>query len=186
MEHGGHVEAGGDKRIALLIAVLALCLAIVETGAKGAQTAALVRNVEATNLWSFFQAKTIRQTTVRTAVEAAELTKPGQDPARVAAIEAQQKVWQDTVARWESEPSTGEGRKELTARAKASDAQREHAMAQYHLYEFGAGALQVAIVVASASIITGTPLLALLGLGLGLVGLALGGVGWLAPEMLHL
>ena len=186
MEHGGHAEAGGDKRIALLIAILALCLAIVETGAKGAQTAALVKNVEATNLWSFFQAKTIRQTTVRTATEAADLQKAGLDPERVAAIEAQQKSWRDLTARWESEPSTGEGRKELMARAKEADHQREHSMAQYHLYEFGAGALQVAIVVASASIITGTPMLALLGLGLGLLGLVLGGIGYIAPEMLHL
>ncbi len=186
MEHGGHVEAGGDKRIALLIAVLALCLAIIETGAKGTQTAALVQNVEATNLWAFFQAKTIRQTTVRTAAETADLQKAGLDPQRVAAIEAQQKTWRETAARWESEPSTGEGRKELAARAKEADHKREHSMAQYHLYEFGAGALQVAIVVASASIITGTPLLALLGLGLGVVGLILGGIGYIAPEMLHL
>jgi hypothetical protein len=59
--HGhGHVE--GNKKIALLISVLALFLALVETMAKGAQTNALSYNIEASNLWSFFQAKTIRQT----------------------------------------------------------------------------------------------------------------------------
>src|SRR3954462_9961588 len=71
--HGhGHIE-GNNKRIALLISVLALCLALVETLAKGAQTNALSYNIEAANLWSFFQAKTIRQTVVRTAGEMAEL-----------------------------------------------------------------------------------------------------------------
>ena len=73
----GHVDHIGDKRIALLIAVLALFLAVVETGAKSAQTEAITRNVEAANLWSFFQARTIRQTTVRTAAEEAELAKLG-------------------------------------------------------------------------------------------------------------
>lgn len=70
------IEAhGGNKRLALLIAVLALCLAVIETGAKSAQTLALVSNVETTNLWAFFQAKTIRQTTIRTAVEQTELLR---------------------------------------------------------------------------------------------------------------
>ncbi|NCY26328.1 MAG: DUF4337 family protein, partial [Alphaproteobacteria bacterium] len=65
----GHGAPHGaeNKGVALLIAVLALFLAIAETGAKSAQTEALNANVEAANLWSFFQARTIRQTTVRTA-----------------------------------------------------------------------------------------------------------------------
>ena len=73
--HGhGHIE-GDNKKIALLIAVLALCLALAETMAKGAQTSALSYNVEASNLWAFFQAKTIRQTVVRTAGEMADVDR---------------------------------------------------------------------------------------------------------------
>ena len=181
----GHVEAHGDKRIALLIAVLALCLAIVETGAKSAQTEALTRNVEAANLWAFFQARTIRQTGVRTAAEQAELQKLGADDAARAAIEAQQKTWRETAARWESEPSSGEGRKELSARAMVAEKVRDTSLAKYHLYEYAAAALQVAIVVASASIITSVPALALLGIALGVVAMGLGGLGWLAPGLVH-
>ncbi len=182
----GQVEIVEDKRIALLIAVLALCLAVAETGAKGAQTEALTRNVESANLWAFYQAKTVRQTTVRTAVEEAELQKAAADTAGRAAIEAQQGKWKENAARWESEPSTGEGRKELMERARVSDEAREHAMAKYHLFEFAAAALQVAIVVSSASIITGVSVLSLLGIGLGLVGIGLGALGYFAPELLHL
>ena len=118
----------------------------------------------------------------RTAVEQAELQKVGADDAARTAIEAQQKAWRDTAARWESEPATGEGRKELAERAKAAEGVRERSMAKYHLFEYSSAALQVAIVVASASIITGVPLLALLGVGLGLVAGVLGGIGWLAPS----
>ena len=71
--HGDH--GGADKRIALLISVLALFLAVAETGAKSAQTDAISSNVQAANLWAFFQARSIRQTTVRTAAEAAEFDK---------------------------------------------------------------------------------------------------------------
>jgi len=66
--HGAHVDPS-NKRVALLIALLALVLAFSETLGKSAQTAALTHNIEASNLWSFFQAKTIRMTTLRTAAE---------------------------------------------------------------------------------------------------------------------
>src|SRR4051794_28980426 len=72
----GHGHADGDnKKIALLISVLALFLALAETMAKGAQTNALSYNVEASNLWAFFQAKTVRQTVVRTAGEMADFDR---------------------------------------------------------------------------------------------------------------
>src|SRR5258705_12077797 len=75
--HGhGHDAGHGaaeNKRIALLISILALVLSVAETLGKSAQTTAIDKNIEASNLWSFFQAKTIRMTVVRTAAEAAEL-----------------------------------------------------------------------------------------------------------------
>jgi len=136
--HGhGHIEAeGNNRRIALLIAVLALFLALAETMAKGAQTSALSYSVEASNLWSFFQAKTVRQTVVRTAGEMADIDRTrNADEAAADAIAKRTDAWAKTVARWESEPETGEGRKELVARAKAAEAKRDTAMAKYHQYE---------------------------------------------------
>src|SRR3954471_7277393 len=114
--HGhGHIEVeGNNKRIALLISVLALFLALVETMAKGAQTNALSYSVEASNLWSFFQAKTVRQTVVRTAGEMADIDHArNADEAAADSIAKRTDAWAKTVARWESEPETGEGRKEL-------------------------------------------------------------------------
>ena len=70
MAEVGHLPADpSHRKVALLIAVLALILSCAETLAKGAQTTALSANVEAANLWAFFQAKTIRMTVVRTAAE---------------------------------------------------------------------------------------------------------------------
>src|SRR5712691_12536209 len=78
LEHEEHGHGGGhdkpaaeknNKKIALLISVIALFLAFSETLGKSAQTAAISDNVEASNLWAFFQAKTIRMTSVRTAAE---------------------------------------------------------------------------------------------------------------------
>jgi hypothetical protein len=182
----GHVHAeGGDKRIALLIAILALFLAIAETGAKSAQTEAISRNVEAANLWAFFQARTIRQTVVRTAAEEAELAKAGLPAEAQAAIARQQAAWRGSADRWESEPATGEGRRELMARARAAEEVRDRKMAAYHNFEYSSAAFQVAIVLASASIITAVPALAIGAVALGVGGVVLGGLGFFAPELVH-
>lgn len=177
----GHGAPHGteNKGVALLIAVLALFLAVAETAAKSAQTDALSYNIEAANLWAFFQARTIRQTTVRTAAEAAALT-PGEGTA------AQVQRWNQTAARWESEPETGEGRRELMTRARAAEAKRDRSMERYHMFEYASASFQVGIVVASASIITGVALLLWGGVGLGVLGVALGALGFLAPGMIHL
>ena len=187
--HGhGHIEAeGNNKRIALLISVLALFLALVETMAKGAQTDALSYNIEASNLWSFFQAKTIRQTVVRTAGEMVDLNRaPQADPEATDAVAKRTDTWAKTVARWESEPETGEGRKELIARAKVAEEKRDTATAKHHHYEISSAAFQIAIVLASATVITGAIALTWLSMGLGVVGLIFAGIGLLAPHAIHL
>jgi hypothetical protein len=184
-EHAEHGASAENKRLALLIAVLALFLAISETLGKGAQTHGLSSNIEAANLWSFFQARTIRQTTLRAAAEDAALRLPGLEGTSREAVEKQIAAWNATIARWESEPATGEGRKELTARAQKAEAERDRALSAYHAYEYGSAAFQVAIVVASASIITGVPVLAVGAIGLGVVGAVLTGIGYFAPDLLH-
>jgi len=75
MEHAEHAEhaSGSNKKIASLIAVIALFLALSETLGKGAQTEAISKNVEASNLWAFFQAKSIRRTVVQATAEHAKL-----------------------------------------------------------------------------------------------------------------
>ena len=177
--HGPHVEPH-NKGIALLIAVLALVLAFSETLGKAAQTSALSANIEASNLWSFFQAKTIRQTVLRTAAEQTEALASSD------AANKQIEAWNKSVERYQSEPDTGEGRKELAARAKRAEAARQRAMAAYHHYELASAAVQIAIVLASASIITTMAVLAWLAGALGLAGAALCMIGFFFPAAVHL
>ncbi len=181
---GGHgAVEGSNKKVALLISVLALFLALGETLAKSAQTDALGANVEASNLWAYFQARTIRSTILKTASEEVALQAPG---AAADAARKQMEEWAKTMARWESEPATGEGRKELSGRAKAAEAKRDLALARYHHYELGSAAFQIGIVLASAQVITGIAALAFAGGALGLAGIAMLGVGLFAPHAFHL
>jgi hypothetical protein len=186
MSSAGHIDPS-NKKIALLIAVLALVLAFSETLGKGAQTAALSLNIEASNLWSFFQAKTIRLTTVRTAAEMFEIEASGHSVQQIReAMEKKAADWKKTAARYESEPETREGRKELAARAKAAEEKRDRSLAAYHHYEIASAAVQIAIVLASASIVTGFMPLAWIAGGLGVVGVVFVGIGFLVPTAVHL
>ncbi len=178
----GHVDPS-NKKIALLISVLALALAFSETLGKSAQTAALSYNIEASNLWAFFQAKTIRQTTMRTAAEQLDAQFPDQAPE---AVKKQVQKWKDTADRYQSEPETQEGRKELAARAKAAEAKRDVSLAAYHHYEMASAAMQIAIVLASAEIITGVVALTWIAGGLGLLGIAFCVIGFWFPTAVHL
>ena len=176
-----------NKKIAILISVLALFLAIAETLGKSAQTDALKYNVEASNLWSFFQAKTIRQTTMETAAEQMEVDiQLAKDPSVRDLLEKRANSWKTRAARYESEPETQEGRKELMARAKALGEKSDHALAKYHNFEFGSAAFQIAIVLASSYLITGVVYLLWGAGGLGAIGILFTLIGAFAPNALHL
>jgi hypothetical protein len=176
-----------NKRVAILISILAALLAISEMSGKSAQTTALSNNIEASNLWAFFQAKTIRMTTLRTAAEGLELDiTPDLPPARAEALKKRVDSWRATAQRYDTEPETGEGRQELAARAKTAEATRDRALSAYHQFEYASAAYQIAIVLASAAIITTVDALIWVSIGLSLVGFALSVLGWVAPTALHL
>ncbi len=189
MEHAEHAEhiSGENKKIALLIAVIALCLALSETLGKGAQTESIAKNVEASNLWAFFQAKTIRRTTVQTAAEQAKLgIGTATDDATKAAVQKQIDEWQKTAARYRSEPATHEGSEELAERAKHAEEERNVATEKYHHFELASAAFQISIVLASATIITGMVWLVWVSGLLTLAGIAITVLGIFNASLLHL
>jgi len=176
----GHADHGGNKGVALLISVLALVLAFSETLGKSAQTAALTFNIEASNLWAFYQSKTIRRTTLRTAAEQLALFADSEK------AKAQISNWKKTAERYQNEPETGEGRDQLEARAKAAEKKRDLAHAAYHHYELSSAAVQIGIVLASASIITSIPALVWTAGALGVLGVAFCVIGFWFPTAVHL
>jgi hypothetical protein len=194
MAHGhgaGHgVVEGENKKIAILISILALFLAIAETLGKSAQTDAISSNVEASNLWAFYQAKTIRKTTMETAAEQMEVDlKLAKDPNVKDLLEKRINEWKERAARYESEPKPngkGEGRKELMARALQAEVHRDLASAKYHDFELGSAAFQIAIVLASSYLITGVIYLLWGAAGVGVLGLLFTGIGIAAPHALSL
>jgi hypothetical protein len=185
-EHAEHA-AGHNKQIALLIAILALCLAFSETLGKSAQTEAIGLNIKASDTWNFFQAKTIRQTSLRVAADAMTLQVPVAPNDDVkAALTKQIDAWKGTVARYESDPKEKDGRKELREHAEHLEHERDTQLARYHHYEVASAAFQIAIVLCSAAVITSMIVLAYVAGGVGVLGLVFMGIGLVAPHAVHL
>lgn len=118
--------------------------------------------------------------------EKLKIERDGASPEKQAAIDDLLKSWAEKSAKYDSDPESGEGRKELLARAKAAEADRDEALAANNHFGYASAALQLAIVLASASIILGIAWLAYFACGLGMVAVVFVGLGVFAPTLLPL
>jgi len=175
-----------DKKVALIIAILALFLALAEAGAKNAEHRSTEHNIESSDLFNFYQAKKIRSTIAETAAQAFEVERvAASEPKAQEAFAKQIGDWKAVVARFEKDPKKPEDSLEaIQERALAAAEARELSNRRLEHFEYASGALQIAIVLASASIITGMTVLVWLAGGLGLIGAVLMAFGYLAPTIL--
>jgi Domain of unknown function (DUF4337) len=167
-------ERRGDeqfrRRAAVAIGILAMLLAISGLGGGNATKEMLNANIQASDTYAFYQAKTERQTSTQLAadqLQALLLTRPDLPAEARAEIEQLIQRDQTTVARYESEPSTGEGKQELLAKAQAYDARRDRAARQDPNFDFAQALYQIGIVLGSVSIVAGSRRLLRLALVLG-------------------
>ena len=177
-----------SQAVALIIAILALLLALAEAGAKNAEHRSTENNIEASDLFNFYQAKKIRSTVAETAAGLLEAQKNAvADPKAQEAFDKGIADFKATVERFEKDPKTPDDSLErIQERAKEATERREIANRRLEHYELGSGLAQIAIVLASAAIITGITALVWLGGALGAIGAALVAFGFFAPTILPL
>lgn len=136
-------EANIKDKAGWVITVLAALLA-VNTLMGGSNSSKILNNtIEANNTWSFYQAKSIKQT----------LTEMRRDDAAVAKDMKKVDALQAKIDRYESDPATGEGRKELMAKAKGLEAERAVAKQRSPWYTYSGSLFQIGIVLLTASIL---------------------------------
>jgi hypothetical protein len=151
------------SRAALLIAVIAAVLAVGGLGGGNATDDMLINTIRASDTWAFFQAKNVRQTAYEIAnVEIeGDLAEPGLDPATRAQLQQRLAENRATIARYDSEPdpaapndpAAGEGKRQLSARARGYEAARETAMARDDNFDWAEVLLQLALVLGSVAIL---------------------------------
>ena len=163
-EHAEHAHGTPFKaRSALQISILAMILAIANLGGDNASKNASEHNLAASNLYSFYQAKNVRQTQYKIAADELELSMARDERMSAdahAKIEKKLADYRKIIDRYESEPEVGEGKKELLAKAKEAEEARDLNLRKDPWFDYGSSLLQIAIVLASiAIVITSSPLL---------------------------
>jgi hypothetical protein len=161
-------EAQIKDKAGLVIVFMALFLAANTYLANGFSSTAQTNLLQASNTYGFYQSKSIKQTLAEGQLEEA---KKGVDKERIEKLEAK-------IARYESEPDTGEGKRELLAKARAQDAAREAARAHSPWLTFSGMLFQLAIVLLSASILSVNTRMYQASLGVGAMGLVLMAQGY--------
>lgn len=167
------VKDNRTKWIGVYIGILAVLLAICAMGGDNVDKDAARFNIDASNTWAFFQAKNMRRQSIRLAAEEMELmlvANPAMDPAARTTIQAKIDDYRAQDKKLTSDPEKQEGLDELYVKGKALEAERDKALAQDPYFDWSNALLQIAIVLASVSIISGSTVLLLASGGLGLAG----------------
>jgi hypothetical protein len=136
-------EAKLKDKAGMVISVFALLLAVNSWYGGSLSSLTLNNTIKANNVWAFYQAKSIKQTLAEQSLDDAVYRK---DAEKIAKLEAK-------IARYESEPATGEGKRELLAKAKQLEAERDEAKKRSPWIGYASTLYQLSIVVLSASIL---------------------------------
>ena len=126
-----------------VIVVFAALLAINTYLGGGNSSKVLNNTIDANNTWAFYQAKSIKGTLAEMALDDAVRNND----------KVKQQALQAKIDRYESDPATTEGKKELMAKARGLEEERAVAKQRSPWYTYAGSLLQIAIVLLTASIL---------------------------------
>lgn len=165
-----------NKWVGVYIGLLAVMLAICGVGGGNASKDATRAHIEASNTWSFFQAKNIRRASINLAADDLDLRLATQSdlaaPARKV-IEDKARDYRSQAQKLTSDPERKEGLDELFQKGKALEVERDVALRKDPYFDWSQAVLQIAIVLASVHLIIGNMMLLGLSGGLAALGLLL-------------
>jgi uncharacterized protein DUF4337 len=166
--HSAAADANFRKFTGIYLGIIAMLLAITALGGAHATKTIVNANIQASDTYGFYQARNIRQTVYQLAAEELDLqllALPDMPEAAKTKIEDRIRRYRERVDRYESDPSTGDGKKELLAKAKELEARRDHAAERDPNFDFAEALFQIAIVLGSVSIVAASrPLVHLSGI----------------------
>jgi len=136
-------EAKLKDKAGMVISVFALLLAVNSWYGGTLSSKTLNNTIAANNVWAFYQAKSIKQTLAEQSLDDAQYRK---DTAKAEKLQAK-------IDRYESDPKTGEGKKELSEKARYLEAERDEAKKRSPWIGYASTMYQLSIVVLSASIL---------------------------------
>ena len=166
--HSAAADATFRKFTGIYLGIVAMLLAITALGGSNATKTMLNSNIQASDIYGYYQAKNIRQTVYQLTAEQLDselLALPDMPQAARTKIEDRINRYRERVERYETDPSTGDGKKELIAKAKGFEARRDQAAERDPNFDFAEALFQIAIVLGSVSIVAASrPLVHLSGI----------------------
>jgi hypothetical protein len=164
-ENGTPVTTSGKikSKAALIISIFAAIYSFDAFVGSTLSSRILNETIHINDVYSFYQAKSIKQGMAEYAQE--EAARAG-DKNRVAEL-------QKRIDRYESDPASGEGKKELLAKAKQLEASRDRAKKQSPWIGIAGSVMQISIVLLTASMLSAGMLMFWAGIGAQLAALAL-------------
>lgn len=163
-------EAHIKDKAGWVITVVAALLAINTYVGNGFSSKVLNNTIAANNMYSFYQAKSIKQTLAEQSLDDAIERKQTEKAAKLKA----------KIDKYESDPVSGEGKKELLAKARSLEAERDDVRKHTPWLTFAGSAFQLSIVLLSASILAVSMGMFYASVGVGLIGALLMSQGiWL-------
>ena len=136
-------EAIMKGRGAITISIFALMLAIFQMVSNSNSGKVLTTTLEITDTWSFYQSKSIKQSLAEYAYD--DAVRAG-DTKKMAELKVK-------IDRYESEPATGEGKKEIMQKARNLEQVRADAKARSPYYSMAISMLQIGLVLSSTAIL---------------------------------
>ena len=155
-----------EKRAAVTIAILAVALAVVGNKGDNARTDAIIKTNEASNQWAYFQAKGIKGSIASAEQELLTLLGPSQNAAADLAKKAEQ--LRSKAEEYKTEQA------EIKAHAEEAQKDAERGSKINDRCDQGSLALQIAIVIASVSILARSRAFWIASIVLGLIGIGIG------------
>jgi hypothetical protein len=176
LEHAAHGHSHGESKVkptAIIIGVMAAALALTEFAAKDAQTSYLTNHIAASDTWAQYQAKSVRRAVLSSEADVLE-SQSGASSNPIL-----QKHIADARANAERMRSEAgaDGMEQLSKKAEEQEHLRDHAEHRSQVLEIASGGLQIAIVLASISVVVNLPLFVIVSVVLGLVSAIYGLLG---------
>lgn len=153
-----HNSRQRDKLLGVYIGILAVMLALCSLGGGNAAQEAMLKNIEASNIWAFFQAKNARRQALRLSTDELDImltTTPNLPDNVKSLVQGKIADYREQDKKLTSDPERNEGLDELWIKGKAFEASRNEALRRGPYFDYGQALLQIAIVLASVAIISG-------------------------------
>ena len=130
-------------------------------------------NIQLGDVWSFYQAKSIKQNMYQLNLDdlKVQIADPQTDKSLKPVLQARADNYQKYIDILESDPKSGEGKKEILAKGRALEADRDSAKKRSPFFGMAATTIQIAIIFSTTAILAVSMALWYSSIAVGILGL---------------